>query len=87
MSNKQIFISKCIQLINETESDKKEKLVLEILNTFTNSEMIYNTPEEFKITSLLDMKEILTNYVLQNGLSTKNDVIQMCTFQSQLIND
>ena len=49
--------------------------------------MIYNTPEEFKITSLLDMKEILTNYVLQNGLSTKNDVIQMCTFQSQLIND
>ena len=87
MSNKQIFISKCIQLTNETETAKKEKLVLEILNIFTNSEMIYNTPEEFKITSLLDMKEILTNYVLGNGLSTKNDVNQMCTFQSQLIND
>ena len=49
--------------------------------------MIYNTPEEFKITSLLDMKEILTNYILENGLSTKNDINQMCTFQSQLIND
>ena len=56
MSNKQTFISKCIQLTNETETVKKEKLVLEILNVFTNSEMIYNTPEEFKITSLLDMK-------------------------------
>ena len=87
MSNKQIFISKCIQLTNETETAKKEKLVLEILNVFTNSEMIYNTPEEFKITSLLDMKEILTNYILENGLSTKNDINQMCTFQSQLIND
>jgi hypothetical protein len=87
MSNKETFITKCIELINETETSKKEKLASEILNVFNESEMIYNTPEEFKTTSLIDIKEILTNYISQNGLSTKNDVNQMCTLQSQLIND
>lgn len=85
MSNKETFIIKCLGLIKEKEVSKKEAIVLEILNTFSRSEMIFNTPDELKIISLVDMKEILKNYILKNGGSTDNDVNQMCILQSQLI--
>lgn len=85
MSNKDIFITKCLELLKEKELSKKEAIVLEILNTFSHSEMIFNTPDELKINSLVDMKEILKNYILKNEGITDNDVNQMCFFQSQLI--
>jgi hypothetical protein len=86
MSNKTEFIKNCILLINETDTLKQKSLADEAITIFEKSKMIENTPDEFKIYSLLTIKETLLGFIVKNG-TTVSDVKQVYILQSEFIDD
>ena len=86
MSNKNAFIKNCLLLLEETDTTAQKILMSEAIKSFTNSKMIDNTPESFKIDSIKDISSILNEFINKNNVSV-NDVKQMYILQSELIAD